>query len=163
VQYWRPSSPFSRAECREVLVKTFLSRFPREAIAETRTMTVPEGAPLPAGTYGFLEFFCEEPGCDCRRVVVSVLSKETGRVMATLSYGWDTVEFYRKWSHDDELAESMAGVSLEPFGEQTQWAQVLLAAFREMISTDTAYGKRIQRHYQMFKRRSPRSGARAGS
>lgn len=133
-------------------MKAFFSRYPKEAAQETRTITVPQGESVPAGTYGYLEFFCADAECDCRRVVMSVVSKETESVMATLTYGWEGSEFYRNWIHDDEMARDMVGVSLEPLAPQTEYADFLLSVLREMLSHDKAYRKRIRRHYQMFKR-----------
>jgi hypothetical protein len=133
-------------------MKAFFTRYPREAAQETRTILVPSGEPVPADSYGFIEFFCAEPGCDCRRVLVSVVARSTQRVMATLNYGWETVEFYRRWSHGDDMAQEMAGASLEPLATQTEYAHYFLGVFCEMISADSAYGRRIRRHYEMFKR-----------
>jgi hypothetical protein len=139
-------------------VKAFFTRYPTEAAKETRTIMVPDGEPVPADSYGFLEFFCKEVECDCRRVLIRVVSRNTERVMATLTYGWETVEFYRKWSHGDHRAQEMAGVSIDPLATQTEYASYFLAVFCEMISVDSEYRSRLQRHYEMFKR--PDSGAK---
>jgi hypothetical protein len=49
----------------------FHDLFPEMAERETRSVIVPPGSPpsgLPPGQYAFLEMFCNEKGCDCRRV-----------------------------------------------------------------------------------------------
>jgi hypothetical protein len=137
-------------------MRPFFERFPKQAAEETRTITIAPGHPsVPAGTYGFLEFFCAEDDCDCRRVVVSVMSDDGHTVMATLNYGWETVAFYRNWSHEDEFAAQLAGVSMEPLGGQSLYSEFFLGVFRDMVVGDKAYRKRIRRHYDMFKRWRP--------
>ena len=143
-------------------MRAFLTRYPRQAAQETRTIMIPQGEPVPAGTYGYLEFFCPDTECDCRRVVLSVMSRETGGVMATLSYGWETAEFYRNWSHGEQRGVDMVGVSLDPLAPQTEYAGYFLGAFRDMVSVDRAYRDRIQRHYEMFKRPGKHGGAYQG-
>src|SRR5438128_8078528 len=57
---------------------------PEIASRETRTVTVLPHASLglePAD-YEFVEMYCDEPGCDCRRVMFSVLSSARQRVEA---------------------------------------------------------------------------------
>jgi len=65
---------------------------PEIAKSETRTVTIlHEGDyDLPAGSYGFLEMFCNEPGCDCRRVFFCVVSEKLNRIEAYIAYGWET-------------------------------------------------------------------------
>ena len=70
----------------------FRSRFPEIAERETRSVTV-FGQPvtgLPAGDYGFLEMFCDEPRCDCRRVFFYVVSPRRRDPVAVIAYGWRT-------------------------------------------------------------------------
>ena len=66
------------------------SRLPELAERETRTVTVvidkPSGL-LPPAEYGFLEMFCNEPGCDCRRVFFTVISSLTQEAEAVTAYG----------------------------------------------------------------------------
>lgn len=50
----------------------FLERFPEVAAQETRVITAQGHALLPDGEYGLVELFCTEPGCDCRRVMLSI-------------------------------------------------------------------------------------------
>ena len=61
-------------------------------------MTVTKRNDLPDGNYGFIEMYCDEPNCDCRRVMVLVLRPETGtnKPWATINYGWESEGFYQK-------------------------------------------------------------------
>src|SRR5256885_6916476 len=97
----------------------FMERFPELGPAETRSVKLTGDPDLPDGEYGFFEFYCNEPGCDCRRVTIWVLRPETGwrKVWATISYGWESADFYRKWSPSQDARE-MQGPSLDTLNAQ---------------------------------------------
>ncbi len=133
----------------------FYKLYPEIAKQETRTITVFPGHPsgLPAADYGFLEMFCNEPDCDCRRVFFSVVSSLHNEVEAVVTYGWETANFYRKWLNDDDpkfIAE-LQGPSLNVGSPQSRLAPTLLNLVEEVLLQDDAYVERIKRHYQMFR------------
>ena len=132
----------------------FVTRYPNEAVAETRTIAVlDDDGIVPAGTYGFLELFCDEDGCDCRRALIVVVARDGMQIMATLGYGWASRAFYRRWSHDPSpgATAGMKGVSLEALGRQSRYAEIFRGLFEDMLREDRAYRKRIERHSRMFK------------
>src|SRR5438094_9660002 len=52
-------------------MSAFGLRFPDVAARETRVVTSLEPQEgLPAGNYGFLELYRDDPACDCRRVLL---------------------------------------------------------------------------------------------
>lgn len=127
-------------------------KFPEIAAAETRSITIPDGYRVPAGSYGLMEFFCDEVDCDCRRVIISVVCQSTGqKVWATISYGWEPQEFYGEWMRDPDMIEQINGAFLDPLGPQSEYAYDFLDYFLYMLDNDQAYAERIQRHYRMFK------------
>jgi hypothetical protein len=128
----------------------FMHRFPELGTQETRTLTVAGRTDLPDDEYGLLELYCDERGCDCRRVVVEVIARRTGRTLALINYGWDSVDFYAKNLHSREYAREVVAASLDPMNPQSEYAPVLLELFREVVK-DPAYRQRLARHYQMFK------------
>lgn len=129
----------------------FFSRFPDLAVAETRSVKVRGDDDLPDGEYGFIEFYCEEPECDCRRVVVSVVSPDPGWTpWATINFGWENLEFYLDRLGDLEVAAEAKGPSLDPLNPQTKYASAVLRLFR-FVLTDKAYVARLKRHYHLFK------------
>ena len=130
----------------------YYERFPRKAFREMRSILVFEHDSLPPGRYGFLELYCNETGCDCRHVHLQVLRADTGpRIWASISYGWEDRAFYEKKLGDRELAQEMAGASLDPINPQTVHSQALLEIFRNEVLTDTPYTQRLERHYREFK------------
>lgn len=60
---------------------------PDIARKETRSISVVDGFDLPRDDYGLLEMYCDEAGCDCRRVFLNVLSRKRGQSMAAINFG----------------------------------------------------------------------------
>jgi hypothetical protein len=132
----------------------FVSRFPELAARETRCLHVLESdGLLPRGEYGYLEHYCEQPDCDCRRVLLRVTSAQSPHtVLATINYGWESTEFYTRWMHGDTQAgREITSASLDPLHPQSKHADYLLDFFRREMITDPVYVARLAHHYQMFK------------
>lgn len=127
--------------------------FPDLAVRETRTLTVRGQLDLPDGEYGFLELYCDDPQCDCRRVIFQVVARDhPGKVFATINYGWESLDFYTRWIHGNaEAAAGMQGAQLEPFGLQSPYSSALLRYCVELLLADQAYVARLKRHYRMVK------------
>ena len=132
----------------------FYTKFHDLAFREMRVLGVRSHESLPRGEYGFLEFYCTEAGCDCRRVVLHVLNAETGdRVWASINFGWESLSYYRTWtSGNAEAARDMAGATLDPLNPQTKHSRALLKLFQDVVLQDSAYVKRLERHYRLFKK-----------
>jgi hypothetical protein len=127
------------------------------AEAETRVITVFPGASkdLPPDTYAFCELYCNERGCDCRRVFFSVFSESQKRMEAVVAYGWETKAFYAKWMGDADLATlvEMQGPILNPGSPQSPLAPAILRLTEEVLLKDAAYVERIKRHYALFRQK----------
>ena len=142
----------------------FMERFPEVGARETRSVTVPPRQDLPEGEYGFVELYCDEPACDCRRVIIDVLRPETGwsQIWATISYGWESLDFYRKWGGQGNDPIEMKGPYLDPLNPQTKYSAALLNLFQFLVQSPE-YVARLQRHYQMFRESVDRADRRSDS
>lgn len=128
--------------------------YPELAIRETRSLNLSEPTlGLPAGSYGMIELYCNEPGCDCRRVFFSVVTPHSPRPLACISYGWESADFYQGWGGfiTREMAEEMARPSLDMAGRQSELAPALLRFVKEVLLADPAYIERLKRHNQMVR------------
>ena len=133
----------------------FHDLFPEIAEQETRAVTLlrDPDVDLPPADYSFLEMFCNERGCDCRRVFFYVVSSLGRDVEAVIAYGWESPAFYAKWLHDDDpamLAE-LQGPVLNMGSPQSELAGGILTLFRKILLRDEVYIERVKRHYQMFR------------
>jgi hypothetical protein len=132
----------------------FFSEVARE---ETRSITILQDFDwdLPAESYGFFEMFCDEPGCDCRRVFLCVISERMKNIEAYIGYGWESRAYYRKWLRFDDphAISELQGPILNAGSPQSPLAPALLRLFQEVLLKDTAYIERIKRHYDLFRAR----------
>jgi hypothetical protein len=130
----------------------FYTRFRELAFAEMRNIVAIEPGPgLPAGEYGFLELFCDEPGCDCRRAHIQVVSGPPKlHTYANINFAWETREFYAKWSRARD-PECGPGAFLDPLNYQSEAAPELLDLFDEFCASDPAWVRRLAKHYELFK------------
>ena len=128
---------------------------PELAEQETRTITVLDGSSwgLPAGEYAFLEMFCDEPGCDCRRVFFTVMSSFGKRLETVIAYGWESRNFYAKWlgMGTPEMIDELQGPVLNIGSPHSKHAPEILAMAEEFLLSDDSYVDRVKRHYKMFR------------
>ena len=138
----------------------FHKYFPAIAEHETRTITVVDSKRwnLPAAHYTLHEMYCDEPGCDCRRVFFSVVSSLTKDVMAVIAYGWESRKFYAQWLGDNDrtMIKELQGPVLNLWSEQSELATVILEMVKKTALQDSAYIERIKIHYQMFREKVER-------
>ncbi len=131
--------------------------FPDVARRETRSITVRGAARrgLPDGEYGFIEMYCNERGCDCRRVFFYIVSTPDNQLHAVVAYGWETRDFYVRWMHDDDpdTIAALMGPCLNLGSPQSRLAPALLRLVRDVLLSDTAYVGRVKRHYRMVRDR----------
>ncbi len=119
-----------------------------------RTNAFPEalGAGLPADEYAFLEFYCEDLACDCRRVFIQVVAQnQPGKVFASINYGWEPKSFYEKriaW--DRKAARSLVRGMLDPINAQSPFSEFFLKVFQDIV-LDDEYRLRLARHSGMLR------------
>jgi hypothetical protein len=133
----------------------FHSVLPKIAEKETRFVTILNDEDVPDGEYAFLDVHCADKTCDCRRVFITVMKVTAGGAMpiGTISYGWESFAFYRKWSHGltNDMLTEFKGPCLDSHQKQSPHAPFFLDFFKNMIATDAAYVKVLKKHYALFK------------
>ncbi len=130
----------------------FHEKFPEIAETETRALIAINDPELPAGNYGLVEAYCDEVGCDCRRVFFNVYSEERNEVVAIIAYGWENRKFYADWfgRNDPRIIAELQGPILNLASYQSELAPILLNEIKYVLK-DRNYVERIKRHYRMFK------------
>lgn len=110
----------------------------------------PQGR-IPEGTYNLIECFCPELDCDCRRVMIVVVCQATKKMVAHINYGWESLEFYLKWTGN--LSDAIACINpyLDPLNPQSDHAPLFLTLFKEYVMKDISYMDRLKHHYSLFK------------
>jgi hypothetical protein len=127
---------------------SFVSLFPEVGNKETRRVGIEpeEGVEpkkdVPPDWYFFEELYCDEPGCDCRRVIVNVIASSTRQHLATINHAFEPP------GRDALVTEQ---TFLDPLNTQSRFAVDLMDLFLHVIRWDEAYRQRLIRHYQLFK------------
>jgi len=147
--------------------RLFHELYPEIAEKETRTITVLQDSDVgvPPGEYGFLEMFCNEPGCDCRRVFFMVMTPAIKGPAAIVAWGWEDRDFYRRWMKgpaDDSDLDELTGPVLNFGSPETYLSEAILDLTRKVLLRDTAFVERVKRHYAMFREKIERKSTTAG-
>ena len=112
---------------------------PEVAERETRTLS-----PLNRGevedTLVFDEVYCADPGCDCHRVIINVLSLRSRTQLATINHA------FPGGTVDPQLGRTF----LDALNPQTDRSREILEAFRDIVLTEE-YEARLRKHYELFK------------
>jgi hypothetical protein len=136
----------------------FHDRCPDIAFREVRSITIRNNPdyPLLSDEYAFLEMYCNDAGCDCRRVYFSVVAKSNPRcVLAMICWGWESLEFYSKWASfpkSKKDVKMMKGPILAPLSEQSALAPELLKLANNLLLPSPEYVERIKQHYTLFRK-----------
>ncbi len=116
---------------------------------------------LPDGDYGLVDGFCADPDCDCRVIYIFVMAESRpGRKLASITFGWEPLEFYRKWMRADKIDDgirALKGPALMSMAPQTDLADALLELVAPRLR-ERSYADLLKRHYRLFKdslRRNP--------
>ena len=116
--------------------------FPDVAQIESRTLTPLNHESLPERAFLFVELYCVEPGCDCRRVILNVMDTVTRKHIATINHAFEPP----RPPFDDE-----GQTFLDPLNPQSPMSEAVLDLFEDMMANDVGYQDRLERHYTMWK------------
>jgi len=136
----------------------FHDRCPDIAFREVRSITILNNPdyPLLSDEYAFLEMYCNEKGCDCRRVYFAVVAKNNPRaVLANISWGWESLEFYSAWGSFPKTKKDvkmMKGPVLAQLNKQSALAPELLKLAKDLLLSSPEYVERIKKHYARFRK-----------
>ena len=119
-----------------------------------------EDDPLPPDEYVYVEFYCDDLKCDCRRVLLQVISKTNPNVpLAWIMFGWEKERFYRNLMPEDlEYVRGTILGDLDPDMEQSKVADAFVELFKQHV-LDEPYRMRLRRHYRMFREEAARRAA----
>jgi hypothetical protein len=130
--------------------------FAEIADKETGVVTVIDQAitGLPLGAYALIDLYCTDPDCDCRNVYIHVVQEEFPIPIATITYGWESLGYYKEWmggEEDDDMLTQFKGPALAIGASQSQFGGEWLRIFEDILQTDKEYANRLQRHYRLVK------------
>jgi hypothetical protein len=137
-----------------VKFSSFFDEFPKLIESEFRNIFITDNGfykHIPPGNYAFLEMYCVDANCDCRKVIIHVISADPFKTWAVLNYGWEPEAYYRAWWGKSHLLyRPMSGVTFDP-PTKDPLKQEFLKIFEAILQSDTKYARRLEAHYSMFK------------
>lgn len=95
---------------------------------------------IPDGHYEFFEYYCTDINCDCKKVIINVISYDPNKSWVSIHYGWGSDKY-------------MSGFQLDPRSTNNPISKEFLELYKEMIRRDKRYAARIEKHYSQFKER----------
>ena len=139
----------------------FYELFPEVAERETRNIILQKSKDIDSkyinlsGEYSFVEAYCDEKNCDCRRVFLNVLSPKSRGTLAVIAYGWESKKYYSKWMGEAEesVISTLFGASLNLASPQSSVAPQLLELVKDVLLSDSIYVERIKQHYKMYRQK----------
>lgn len=111
--------------------------FPDIASKECRTVALFNDDDLAGRTFLFLEAYCPDSGCNCRRGMINVVDADRREQIATINHAFEPP----KPPFEDE-----GQTFLDPLNPQSDYSPRFLEIFRHMIERDQEYATRLQGH-----------------
>jgi hypothetical protein len=126
-----------------MLLVPFAKFFPELAFDECRFLfLVPDrpgtGPDDAEEQLALIEHYCADPTCDCRRVMLEVVSEAEGGPLCSISFGFDR-----------DAIDS--GPFIDPLNPTAPFADEVLELVEHTVLSDPAYVARLERHYRMVK------------
>jgi hypothetical protein len=118
---------------------------------QVRAVTIAKSPQIPDGEYQFVDMYCNDPLCDCRKTMIQVLHNGTN--VATINFGWEPHSFYEKWmgSGSSDSMPEMAGATMDITSVNRLSPDGILGLFNALL--DDTWVAVFKRHYKLVKSR----------
>ena len=102
---------------------------------QVRTAEISDSPRLPDGEYKFVDMYCTDPSCDCRKTMKRVLYN--GAHVSTINFGWEPPAFYEGW-FGGELKDGgippMHGASIDITSPDRVSQDSILGLFKALLN-----------------------------
>ncbi len=119
---------------------------------QVRTVSLADSRQLPDGDYRFVDMYCTDPSCDCRKTMILVYRNDV--LVSTINFGWESRDFYQQWmgcTKEDEIIPEMAGATIDINSPDGVSPRGMLAFFNALLD-DKWIGK-FKTHYAAVKKK----------
>jgi len=119
---------------------------------KVRTVGLKQNPHLPDGDYTFVDTYCTDASCDCRRTLIQVL--HNGIYVSTIGFGWESPSYYKKWmdvTSDEEYMPQLHGATIDMNSPNKVPAQSMIAFFDALL--DDQWIKTFKRNYAAVKKK----------
>ena len=111
---------------------------------------------LPSGRYFFIELYCTDKKCDCRKTIIHVYHEKEH--VSSVNYGWEKPSFYSKWmksNDDDDMAKEMSGLTIDFMSPSKINEEAILEVIETLLSPDSgdkSWVSSMKNHYRHTRR-----------
>jgi hypothetical protein len=117
---------------------------------QVRSARIAQSPQLPDGDYSFIDMYCSDPKCDCRKTMIQVL--RNGKHVSTINYGWESAVFYKMWmgsSSWDNQFPPMSGATIDLTSPNLVAEEGMLGLFNALLND--MWIAKFKRHYKEVK------------
>jgi hypothetical protein len=118
---------------------------------QVRTVRIADSDQIPNGDYRFIDMYCTDPTCDCRKTMIQVFHNDI--LVSTINFGWESRDFYQKWMgcpEDHKIDPAMHGVSIDIGSPDKVSPEGMLALFHALL--DEKWIAKFKTHYAAVKK-----------
>lgn len=119
---------------------------------QVRTVGLKQNPHLPDGDYTFVDTYCTDASCDCRRTLIQVL--HNGVHVSTIGFGWEPPSFYKNWmgvTSDEEYMPQLHGATIDMSSPNKVAAQSMIGFFEALL--DDQWISVFKRNYAAVKKK----------
>lgn len=109
-----------------------------------------EEEPALNGIFELIDCYCPNPDCECYRVTIVIMDR-TPKICATIIYGWESEDFYRKRGDDPQVAKQLPHGYLDLENPQSAHAEEFLSHFL-LMTQDPNFSNRFKTRYSLFRK-----------
>lgn len=117
---------------------------------QVREVSIKQSPLLPDGNYSFIDMYCADSECDCRKTMIQVVHNE--KLVSIINYGWESAKFYDNWmggSVKEMSMPSLRGASIDITSPNIVNAGGMLALFNTLLND--IWIAKFKHHYSEVK------------
>ena len=119
---------------------------------QVRTVGLKQSPHLPDGDYTFVDTYCIDASCDCRRTLIQVL--HDGVHVSTIGFGWESPSFYNDWmgvTPDEDDMPQLDGATIDISSPNKVSPQSMIGFFDTLL--DEKWINVFKRNYAAVKKK----------
>jgi len=117
---------------------------------QVRTVSIVQSPQLPGGEYSFIDMYCADPECDCRKTMIQVM--HNGKPVSVINFGWESDSYYENWmggSAEDNPMPQMHGASIDITSPDLVSRKGILSLFNALLND--MWIAKFKQHYDKMK------------
>lgn len=116
---------------------------------QIRSVRIEQSPHIPDGEYGFVDTYCIDPECDCRKTMIQVIHED--KLVSIINYGWESKSFYDKWMGEEitEPHAAMSGASVDISSPNLVEENAIIALFNTLLNEK--WIEKFKTHYRQVK------------